>query len=406
MPTVFRAPTAVRPKDRGPILNRLRQSKMTRSTHAYVRGSTTQFYAWLAQVQPSTFPEGPTIWICGDCHVGNLGPIGDLTGQTSIQVRDLDQAVLGNPAHDLIRLGLSLATAARGSDLPGIVTAQMVEALMAGYLRGIDPDAALRLPKRPAPVHTAMKAATARTWEQLAAERLDGSSPNIPRGRHFWSLSSDERRELKKLIGAHEAIALVARLYEVPGQTRARLIDAAYWVKGCSSLGQRRYALLVEIESSERDGAQLYRLLDLKEAGPPAAPSSDRSAMPRHNGERVVTAAQHLSPALGERMAWTRMLGGSFFLRELMPQDLKLSIDRLTQSEAGRLASYLGNVLGIAHGRQMDRDTASAWHRELKSRHGRSIDAPFWLWSSIVDLIGLHERQYLEHCRNWGRQEA
>jgi uncharacterized protein (DUF2252 family) len=26
-----------------------------------------------------------------------------------IQIRDLDQTVIGNPAHDLIRLGLSLA---------------------------------------------------------------------------------------------------------------------------------------------------------------------------------------------------------------------------------------------------------------------------------------------------------
>jgi uncharacterized protein (DUF2252 family) len=32
----------------------------------------------------------------------------------------MDQTVIGNPARDLIRLGLSLATAARGSDLPGI----------------------------------------------------------------------------------------------------------------------------------------------------------------------------------------------------------------------------------------------------------------------------------------------
>ncbi|MGA4718358.1 DUF2252 family protein, partial [Escherichia coli] len=111
---------------------------MTRSTHAYVRGSTVKFYEWLSEVQPHTFPEGPTIWICGDCHVGNLGPIGHTSGAARIQIRDLDQTVLGNPAHDLIRLGVSLATAARGSDLPGIVTARMVEALMAGYLHGID----------------------------------------------------------------------------------------------------------------------------------------------------------------------------------------------------------------------------------------------------------------------------
>jgi uncharacterized protein (DUF2252 family) len=35
--------------------------------------------------------------------------------------------------HDLIRLGLSLASAARGSALPGVTTAKMLEELMAGY---------------------------------------------------------------------------------------------------------------------------------------------------------------------------------------------------------------------------------------------------------------------------------
>jgi len=37
-----------------------------------------------------------------------------------IQIRDLDQTVIGNPAQDLVRLGLSLATAARSSDLSGV----------------------------------------------------------------------------------------------------------------------------------------------------------------------------------------------------------------------------------------------------------------------------------------------
>ena len=69
----------------------------------------------------------------GDCHLGNLGPIASASGAIGVQIRDFDQTVIGNPAHDLIRLGLSLATAARGSDLPGVTTAKMLENMMAGY---------------------------------------------------------------------------------------------------------------------------------------------------------------------------------------------------------------------------------------------------------------------------------
>jgi uncharacterized protein (DUF2252 family) len=95
---------------------------MARSAHAYVRGNTLKFYEWLESSTGELLPQGPPVWICGDCHLGNLGPVADAEGRVQIAIRDLDQTVIGNPAHDLIRLGLSLATAIRGSDLPGVTT--------------------------------------------------------------------------------------------------------------------------------------------------------------------------------------------------------------------------------------------------------------------------------------------
>jgi uncharacterized protein (DUF2252 family) len=103
---------------------------MTESAHAYVRGSTSQFYEWLEGTTPSSVPTGPPVWICGDCHIGNLGPVADTKGRVAVQIRDFDQAVIGNPAHDLVRLGLSLAMAARGSDLPGVTTAKILEQMV------------------------------------------------------------------------------------------------------------------------------------------------------------------------------------------------------------------------------------------------------------------------------------
>jgi uncharacterized protein (DUF2252 family) len=41
----------------------------------------------------------------------------DSAGKVEIEIRDLDQTVIGNQAHDLIRLALSLSMAARSSDL-------------------------------------------------------------------------------------------------------------------------------------------------------------------------------------------------------------------------------------------------------------------------------------------------
>src|SRR5580658_10055723 len=123
----------IKPDDRERILTETRNLKMARSAHAYVRGSTVSFYEWLESSRRVKLPEGPPVWICGDCHVGNLGPLADTKGHVLVQIRDLDQTVIGNPAHDLVRLGLSLSSAARGSDLPGVTTARIMEELMTGY---------------------------------------------------------------------------------------------------------------------------------------------------------------------------------------------------------------------------------------------------------------------------------
>ena len=114
---------------------------MARSAHAYVRGSTANFYEWLEAQKSGTLPEGPPIWICGDCHAGNLGPVAAADGRVAIQIRDLDQTVIGNPAHDIIRLALSLATASRGSDLPGVTAAHIMEQVIGGYRAALREDA-------------------------------------------------------------------------------------------------------------------------------------------------------------------------------------------------------------------------------------------------------------------------
>src|SRR5882724_2362377 len=132
------------PENRQEHLAASRNLKMASSPHAFVRGSTVKFYQWLEAGRAREVPEGPAVWICGDCHSGNLGPLADAKGRIEIQIRDLDQTVIGNPNHDLIRLALSLASAARGSALPGVATAQMLEHMMEGYENGlrVDPNQA------------------------------------------------------------------------------------------------------------------------------------------------------------------------------------------------------------------------------------------------------------------------
>jgi uncharacterized protein (DUF2252 family) len=144
-----------------------------------------------------------------------------------------------------------------------------------------------------------------------------------------------------------------------------------------------------------------YCLLDIKEAVAAAAPRVARTAMPRDNGKRVVEGARFLSPGLGNRMIATRLLDHGFFIRELLPQDMKLELDQLSQTDAKLAAGYLARVVGLAHARQMDMSTRASWMRELQACRSKTLDAPSWLWSSVVQLVGRHEKGYLEHCRRY-----
>jgi hypothetical protein len=115
-------------------------------------------------------------------------------------------------------------------------------------------------------------------------------------------------------------------------------MDAAYWRKGCSSLGRLRFAVLI---AAGRGKSECHCLIDVKEATATAAPRSQTAEMPRDNAERVVASVLHMSPFLGGRMLAARILEKPVFIRELLPQNLKLEIETLSRDEAMNVAEFL-----------------------------------------------------------------
>lgn len=191
---------------------------------------------------------------------------------------------------------------------------------------------------------------------------------------------------------------LAASLRESGDPDHIRVKDAAYWRKGCSSLGRLRVAVLLQIGKGKE---RRYCLMDVKEAAKAAAPTDPSADMPSDDGERVCQGALALSPYLGRRMASGRLLGRAVFVRELLPQDLKLEIDTLSQEEAVSVAEFLAHVVGRAHARQLDAAARMRWIAELGRTHGSPLEAPIWLWNAVVELVSIHEAAYLEHCRRF-----
>ena len=186
---------------------------------------------------------------------------------------------------------------------------------------------------------------------------------------------------------------------------KVELMDSAYWMKGCSSLGLLRYAVLLEVEDKDNDSSELC-IMDCQ-GGRRVGRShfehrhAHGSRVPRRRGRLA-----RISPLLGERMRASTLLGHPVFIRELMPQDLKLELTQLNFTEAIRAAEFLATVVGFAHARQMDSGTRVAWQEELNRHRTRELDAPLWLWTAVVGLLVEHERSYLEHCRLYAVSDA
>ena len=103
----------------------------------------------------------------------------------------------------------------------------------------------------PMPLHFILKEALRRKWSEMAAERIKDETPTIPLGKRFWKLSGEERRDIDTLFASEEARKLVTALKHRSNDAPVRVMDAAYWVKGCSSLGLLRYAVLIQVDKGK-----------------------------------------------------------------------------------------------------------------------------------------------------------
>jgi uncharacterized protein (DUF2252 family) len=105
-----------------------------------------------------------------------------------------------------------------------------------------------------------MRQSIARSWKALAKERLEDQKPTIPLGPKFWALSRAEREAINELFATPPLRHLSTSLRSRDDDAAVEVLDAAYWMKGCSSLGLLRFAVLLGVE--KRD----LGLMDIKEA--------------------------------------------------------------------------------------------------------------------------------------------
>src|SRR5664279_5745241 len=104
---------------------------------------------------------------------------------------------------------------------------------------------------KPECIKVVMRSAMSRTWKHLARERIRYLKPNIPRGKKFWPLAKEENKAIQQLFDREDVRHLVASLKSRPDDVKIEVLDAAYWMKGCSSLGKLRFAVLLHVDNGK-----------------------------------------------------------------------------------------------------------------------------------------------------------
>lgn len=371
------------PAERTSRLAALRAQKTIETAHAFVRASAPLFYEVLSGVK---VPAGPAVWISGDCHAENVGAVPDAKGRVELAMNDFDETVIGNPAHDVTRMALSLAIAMRGAGHAGSATVAMLTSLLEGYCAGleskrdVDPEADR--------LRATLEHATKIERRDLLERLCDDAHPRtIPHGEKFWPLSDAMHAELAKVVASKDVQATV-RLSGDVGDGSIELLDAAFRVAGTASLGAFRAALLVEIDGDSCPKRDRVRILDVKEVQPTSTPRA--KATPKNDAERVLAGTKALVPDYAARRCAVTVHGKSTLLRELMPQEAKANVDDLGRDEIEPVARSLGRVIGRAHGRQLDARDAAAWRKEIAARD--------WLVAALAALVGAHEAAYVRRC--------
>ncbi len=365
------------------VLLSRKQSRMSASPFAFLRGSAPLFYRVLANAP--RLARGPDAdgMLCGDLHLENFGvyrpdrpsKVGD---RVVFDLNDVDETFVG-PLHlDLLRVLTSTLLAARGWGCNAAGAVELAEAFLDGYRRGRT--GARRAPA-PLPVVELLARVAARKRRELLEKRtvVAGHRRRFRIGESFLRLPRATRAACAQAF--RRFAAAQAKKAGHPLE-RFGVLDVAFRVAGTGSLGTFRVAVLVEGHGS-RDGAWMFDMKAMGESAGARFATAPCEAGP----ERVATALRTLLRFPPTMLGTVRALGHGMLVRRLTPQEDRLDWLTLAAGQRAPTLAFLGGLTAAAHRRGSKNRLP-----ELAGSDGRRV------LRNAVELAGLHEAVALAYA--------
>ncbi|MEB3221822.1 MAG: DUF2252 family protein [Candidatus Sericytochromatia bacterium] len=362
---------------------------MSDSAVGFFRGSAPLFYRDLAEHPALSSPV--VIPISGDLHLENMSAFRNSQGIYTFDLDDFDEAVDAPYTWELVRLLISLRLHAREANLSGAASDRLARRLLKGYVERLaalaaDPAPLARpVAAREVPGPAAQAIAAATRGKRAAFLARFSEHGRLRTGKKVVTLDPSTSRGVTQAL---EAYAL--RRPEPVGFFKVK--DVARRMAGLASLSRHRYLALVE---GPGPGDADDVLLDLKEAGPPAAGPWVK-ATGRSDGERVKRAWDRFVPNADRFLGVVSAGGGSLVVRELTPWHGEVAVDELkTEARFSRYIDAAALVTARAHARSgrvpailADAGTPDALFKRLATfsdSYARQVESDREIWRTYMD---------------------
>jgi uncharacterized protein (DUF2252 family) len=325
--------------DRLPLFLKMKYEAMYQDRYRFFRATTNQFFEDIPA--DSFLHSGPAAWLCGDLHLENYGSYKGDNRLAYFNMNDFDECILGPCSFDVVRMLCSIYVASENLKV-SLSDAHMLAKLFAdayfsklgeGYIRVLEKESASGIMK------TFLEEVATRKRRKFLDKKTilkKGMRKLKIDNMHFVEMPGKDKEDLKLAFSAWFSRFRDARFYKVR--------DIATRIAGTSSLGLRRYALLVEGNGSPDENY----LLELKETRRSCAEKFVRIKQPDWPSEasRIIEIQKRVlsdPPALLNSFNYN---GRNFVMKELQPLADRIDYS-LFKGNLKKLGQMLENMAAI-----------------------------------------------------------
>lgn len=301
-------------KDRIPKMVQKKYEFMKENLFRFYRGTNHIFYEDLSKEKD--FPSSPAAWISGDLHLENFGTYKSDNRQVYFDLNDFDEAVLAPSLWEIVRMTTSIFIAfdtLKIVENKALHMAQLFIKTIGGKFASGKPSYMERNTAKGI-VYEFLTAVNRRKQQDILSKKTilkkDKLQILLDDPKHFKL-----DKQFKKDLGLHVKTWLKT---DENSPYNYKVLDAVFRLAGTSSIGLKRYAILLK---SSNDTGEKYLLIDMKQSTESSLQPFVNIRQPKwkNEAERIVTIQERMQNRAPALLSTSLFKGESYVLQEMQP---------------------------------------------------------------------------------------